>query len=271
MPVNKVTLKDLHERSVHILFDTLKSLPEALPFRGTANPPICEACIKGKSTKPPARKAEKQVRSSNILEKLHTDLIGPFSKEWLGKKYVLTAMDDYTRYCTAIPIKANNDTKRVLQEWIKMLVTQCKARVTYLQADCGGEFRNTELATWCKKKGIQLKKTVPRHSKTNAIIERLNRTLATSFPALLYPQAHFVRFSQLPQLCAYLPLFYWSCFSYKLSSSFPLQYPLSLIFFGSVTSPNFAPSSNSFTDPPSSCFSYNLPLSSPPLGLFWSV
>ena len=41
----------------------------------------------------------------------------------------------------------------------------------------GGEFRNTELSTWCKEKGIQLKETVPRHSETNAIIERLNRTL----------------------------------------------------------------------------------------------
>ena len=46
-----------------------------------------------------------------------------------------------------------------------------------IQADWGGEFRNTELSTWCKKKGIQLKETVPRHSETNAIIQRLNRTL----------------------------------------------------------------------------------------------
>ena len=175
--VNKVTLMDLHERYGHISFDTLKSLPEALPLRGKTNPPVCEACIKGKSTKPPARKAEKQVRSNKVLERLHTDLIGPFSKEWLGKKYVLTAMDDYSRYCTAIPIKAKSDTKGALREWIKMLETQCKEKVVYLQADWGGEFRNTELALWCKKKGIQMKETVSRHSETNAIIERLNRTL----------------------------------------------------------------------------------------------
>ena len=118
-----------------------------------------------------------QIRNNKVLEKLHTDLIGPFSKEWLGKKYVLTAVDDYTRYCTAIPIKSKKETKGALQEWIRMLETLCKNKVAYIQADWGGEFRNTELATWCKKKGIQLKETVPRHSKTNAIIERLNRTL----------------------------------------------------------------------------------------------
>ena len=86
-------------------------------------------------------------------------------------------MDDYTRYCTAIPIKAKSDTNRALQEWIKMLETQCRTNIIYLQADWGGEFRNTEVTSWCKKKGIQLKETVPRHSETNAIIERLNRTL----------------------------------------------------------------------------------------------
>ena len=178
---NKATLMDLHERYGHISFDTLKSLPEGQKYYGkTASK--CEACIAGKSTKPSA-KAQKsegittQVRSKRPLERLHADLIGPFSKEWLGKKYVLTAMDDYTRYCTAIPIKAKSDTKRALREWVKMLETQCKAKVIYLQADWGGEFRNSELSSWCKKKGIQLKETVPRHSETNAIIERLNRTL----------------------------------------------------------------------------------------------
>ena len=178
--IDKVTLMDLHERYGHISFDTLKSLPEGQKYIGKTAPK-CEACIAGKSTKPPAKQYKngktQQPRSSQPLERIHADLIGPFSKEWLGKKYVLTAMDDYSRYCTAIPIKAKSDTKGTLREWIKMLEVQCKARVIYLQADWGGEFRNTELASWCKKKGIQLKEIVPHHSETNAIIERLNRTL----------------------------------------------------------------------------------------------
>ena len=87
-------------------------------------------------------------------------------------------MEDYTRYCTAIPIKATSDTKQALKAWITMLEALCcPQRVVYLQADWGGEFRNTNMSSWCKKKGIQLKETIPRHSETNAIIERLNRTL----------------------------------------------------------------------------------------------
>ena len=111
--VNKVTLMDLHEGYGHISFNTLKSLPEGQKYRGKTVPK-CEACIAGKSTKPAAKTQKTQIRSKQPLERLHADLIGPFTKEWLGKKYVLTVMDDYTRYCTAIPIRAKSDTKGAL-------------------------------------------------------------------------------------------------------------------------------------------------------------
>ena len=111
--VKKATLMDLHERYRHISFDTLKSLPEGRKYHGKTAPK-CEACIAGKSTKPAAKRYP-GTRSEQPLELLHADLIGPFSKEWLGKKYVLTIIDDHTRYCTAIPIKAKSDTKGVLK------------------------------------------------------------------------------------------------------------------------------------------------------------
>ena len=69
--VNKVTLIDLHERYGHISFDTIKSIPEGQKFRDIASPLIYEACIAGKSTKPPARKAEKPIRSNQPLERIH--------------------------------------------------------------------------------------------------------------------------------------------------------------------------------------------------------
>ena len=124
VPVNKVSLMDLHERYGHISFDTLKSLPEGQKYYGKTAPK-CEACIAGKSTKPLARKAEKttRIRSEQPLERLHADRMGPVSKQWLGKKYILTAIDDHTRYCTAIPITAKSDTKKALKGWIKMIET----------------------------------------------------------------------------------------------------------------------------------------------------
>jgi len=50
-------------------------------------------------------------------------------------------------------------------------------RLSKIQADWGGEFRNQELETELQQRGMALKPTIPRHSETNAIIERANRTI----------------------------------------------------------------------------------------------
>ena len=93
-------------------------------------------------------------------------------KEWLGKSYILTIIDDFSRYCAAIPIRNKSDTTDTLKQAIKQL-----GKPQSIQADWGGEFRNNAMAQWYHNKGIKLKETVPHHSETNAVIERLNRSL----------------------------------------------------------------------------------------------
>jgi transposase InsO family protein len=47
-----------------------------------------------------------------------------------------------------------------------------KQKVSQIQVDWGGEFRNKDTQQACESKGIILKETIPRHSETNAAIER---------------------------------------------------------------------------------------------------
>ena len=97
--------------------------------------------------------------------------------EWLGKKYVLTIIDDFARYCIAIPIQAKSDTTEILKQAIKEVQLATGRKVKIIQADRGGEFKHGVLDNWCKVKGIIQKETVAYHSETNAIVERLNWTL----------------------------------------------------------------------------------------------
>ena len=179
LKVNSNKLQELHERYGHIPFPALKKLPEAkdIPPEEFAKAE-CIACIKGKSTKPAARPSDLSTRTQEVLERIHCDLIGPMETEWLGKKYVLTIIDDFSRYCIAIPIRAKSDTTETLKQAIKEMELATGGRkVRTIQADWGGEFKNGTLNNWCKTKGIIQKETVAHHSETNAIIERLNRTL----------------------------------------------------------------------------------------------
>ena len=179
LKLNSNKLQELHERYGHLPFPALKKLPEAkdIPPKEFAKAE-CISCIKGKSTKPGARPSDLSTRTQEVLERIHCDLIGPMETEWLGKKYVLTIIDDFSRYCIAIPIRAKSDTTETLKQAIKEMELATGGRkVRTIQADWGGEFKNGALNNWCKTKGIIQKETVAYHSETNAIIERLNRTL----------------------------------------------------------------------------------------------
>ena len=173
LKVNKETLQGLHERYGHISFDTLRSLPEAKNLSGTGT---CTACLKGKSTNPPSKPSPVgSIRTTRVLERIHADLIGPLSKEWLGKKYILTILDDYSRYCTAIPIRDKTHASDKTKEWILALENITGKTTVFIQTDWGTEFN--DLKTWGTKRGTRTKETVPYHSGTHATIERLNRTL----------------------------------------------------------------------------------------------
>ena len=179
LKVSSAKLQELHERYGHLSFPALKKLPEAkdIPPEEFAKAE-CISCIKGKSTKPAAKTSDLSTRTQEVLERIHCDLIGPMETEWLGKKYVLTIIDDYSRYCIAIPIRAKSDTTETLKQAIKeMQLATGGRKVKAIQADWGGEFKNGALNSWCKSKGIIQKETVAYHSETNAVVERLNRTL----------------------------------------------------------------------------------------------
>ena len=178
LKVNFNKLQELHERYGHISFPALKKLPEAkdIPPEEFAKAE-CIPCIKGKSTKPVARPSDIEVRTQETLERLHCYLIGPMETEWLGKKYVLTIIDDFSRYCIAIPIQSKSDTTETLKQAIKEIQLATGRKVKSIQAAWGGEFKNAALNSWCKTKGIIQKETVAYHSETNAIVERLNRAL----------------------------------------------------------------------------------------------
>ena len=178
LKVNSNKLQELHERYGHLSFPALKKLPEAkdIPPEEFAKAE-CIPCIKGKSTKPSAKPSDLSTRTQQVLERIHYDLIGPMETEWLGKKYVFTIIDNFSRYCIAIPIRAKSDTTETLKQAIKEIQLATGQKVEAIQADWGGEFKNGILNTWCKTKGIIQKETVAYHSEINAIIERLNRTL----------------------------------------------------------------------------------------------
>lgn len=142
----------------------------------------CEACEKGKVTKPPARNHQKEgMRTSGPLERLHPDLVGPVKPITPSTQYtyLLVVTDDFNRYMTTTQLTNQDGTTDALISMMNAMEKATSPQVSQIQADWVGEFRNEELAMELKQHGIIIKKTVLRHSETNAIAERANRTIFT--------------------------------------------------------------------------------------------
>jgi len=70
-------IKELYERYGHISFNTILSLPECPKPSPDWKRPHCEACERGKTTKPPSPKQNQTICTKKPLERIHADLIGP--------------------------------------------------------------------------------------------------------------------------------------------------------------------------------------------------
>lgn len=177
--------RDLHERYGHISYDTLRTLPN-FPKIPKAQNPRYEPCQKGKATKPPARTDQKRgknsIRTSQPLERLHADLVVPINPMTPGKqyRYLLVIVDDYSRYMVVKALQKKSQTREVLMSIITSLETACNyGKVKAVQADWGGEFRNKELEEELRQRDTLMKETVPHHSETNPVVERVNSTIFT--------------------------------------------------------------------------------------------
>jgi hypothetical protein len=134
----------------------------------------CEACEQGESHKP-AAKNYGGIRTTDILEWLHTDLIGPIKPESRGNRYLLVITDHYN--CPiAIPIRQKSNAAKKLINVINVL-ERIKKQTKQIQEDFGGEFRGTEFIIGLRQRGKIMKETIPYQGETNPIAERVNRTI----------------------------------------------------------------------------------------------
>lgn len=139
LKINRVPLQDLHKRYRHISYPYLPSLSEAKNIIELGNW-TCHACLYRKSTKPASKSSSKAIRSTLVLERIYAELIGQVPKQWLGQLYIFTAMDDYSRFCMAIPINHKSEASQKIKQWMLAIESQTEKRVANLQTDEEKEF-----------------------------------------------------------------------------------------------------------------------------------
>ena len=99
----------------------------------------CHADLCCKSHKLPFQLSEHN--SSNAFDLVHADVWGPSPiASFIGFKYYLLLIDDYTRYGWLIPLHLKSDVYQRINEFKTFVSNQFKTNIKFFRSDCGGEF-----------------------------------------------------------------------------------------------------------------------------------
>ncbi len=172
-----------HRRYGHLGYDSLCKLLNIPKHSEESN--FCDVCIKSKIVSKPFPKAATS-RASAPLELIHSDVIYVLSPESIrGEKYVLTFVDDYSRFSVIYLLKHKSDVFEKFLDFKALVERQLNAQIKCLRSDHGGEYMSTEFENYLRQNGIARQLSLPDASQQNGVAERHNRTLADITRCLL--------------------------------------------------------------------------------------
>jgi len=177
---NHVVLRTMFK---HHVLDNLPDLPQA-QFQHLESC-LCQSCVLGKGKHLPF--PESTTVTTAPLQLVHCDLAGPFSLPGIyGKKYLLVVVDDYTDYCSVLPLRDKSCVGTVLKDLLISWEAEMKVHtVGTLRTDRGSEFVNQALQSWLAAHGVKHETSLPHTHQQNGVVERLIGVLGVKARVLL--------------------------------------------------------------------------------------
>ena len=117
--------------------------------------------------------------------------------EYHKYKYILMCIDVYSRYLMAVPL-----TTRRFPEIMKALKDIFKVMGIPKYINCDNEFNNHEFNSYCKEHGIKVYFSSPDETNKNAIVERVNRTIASMLQRYRIAHRKYDWYNWLPKIVA---------------------------------------------------------------------
>ena len=174
----------LHKKFGHLNYQYLKLLFPELKINQNK---LCEVCLQAKQTRKPLNDKKDRPRSSTILENVHSDLKHYPVVSFLGEKYWLTFVDEFSHYTNIFILKEKSETFNWFQYYLnRMKMLYNRPGISFLYCDNGGEYLSNEFQKFMKSQGSDYKTTIRGTPALNGISERMQRTISEKTAALLF-------------------------------------------------------------------------------------
>ena len=109
------------------------------------------------------------------MERIAIDVLGPLPVSEDGNKYILIAMDYFTKWPEAYPLP-NQEAVTVAKVLVEEFISRFGMPIE-LHSDQGRNFESRVFAELCSLLGIKKTRTTPLHPQSDGMVERYNRTL----------------------------------------------------------------------------------------------
>ncbi|GMF58096.1 unnamed protein product [Phytophthora fragariaefolia] len=161
-------------------YEQLLSMADGVPriADDTSTDIVCAGCCMGKMRADDfPRHPANLVKSTSVLELVHTDVMGPMqTRSYGGRTFAVTFIDDYSRHMTVYFMKAKSEVLSKFKVFKAAMENATGKTIKRLRSDKGGEYTDKAFKTYLDRSGIKHEKTMPYTAQQNGLGERMNRS-----------------------------------------------------------------------------------------------
>nr|GEW40517.1 retrovirus-related Pol polyprotein from transposon TNT 1-94 [Tanacetum cinerariifolium] len=192
--VNKARQNEMadlwHLRLSHVSYFKLEEMMKKSMLKGLLNlevrtETVCKGCQYGKAHRLPYE--ESKFKAKDPLELIHSAVFGPIKQPSIGEnRYMVTFIDDFSRYVWVYFIKNKSDTLAKFKEFKKSAEVEIGKDVRRLRTDNGGEYTFDEFFNYLQETKVRHQFTCANTPQQNRVYERKNRHLAEICRSMLH-------------------------------------------------------------------------------------
>ena len=144
-----------HMRLGHVSYSKLsvmvkKSMLKGLPQLDVRTDTVCAGCQYGKAHQLPYN--ESKFKAKEPLELVHSDVFGPVKQQSIGgMRYMVTFIDDFSRYVWVFFMKEKSDTFSKFKEFRESAEGEVGKKICCLRTDNGGEYSSNEFSQYLRE------------------------------------------------------------------------------------------------------------------------